>query len=104
MVTFKPGSITRRALTHAILCLRLLKQKRRVPSAAQNYMWNLHEGLANRGFYHDVAQDIGHLCYDLAKDPKDVLHTKLAIIINMLVEVNDERKAKVAARKGISKA
>lgn len=104
MTTLKLGSISRRAHTHAILCLYLLGQKGRVPSAAQEYMWCIHEGLANRGLYPDVAQDIGHLCYDLAKDPEDILREKLTNIINMLVEVNVERKAKVAARKGISKA
>jgi hypothetical protein len=84
--------------------LRLFLQKGRVPSAAQYYLWCLHEGLANRKLYPDVAQNIGHLCYDLAIDPKDVLQKKLTNIINMLAEVNVERKAKVAARKGISKA
>jgi hypothetical protein len=104
----KIGSSTSKALKHVQFCIDQLQNGVILEEDDKDYFWNLHANLANRK-HHDEAETLCHIYYDMSKDDDATILSKLKYLKDILMDLNERRKLKLAKskalkRSGISKA
>jgi hypothetical protein len=98
------GSSIKRALKHIIICMRCLRKKKPLSEEQMDLFWPLHCDLANRR-YHDMAETLCHVYYDMSNDNDSEIFWKLYNLRVELEKLNKRRKAKIeASKRGITKA